>query len=419
MRLNNLFLQRFARAQRTNMKYLRLLFNDHFVVFLLIAFGVVVLGYRQLIVSPVLSPIWKSNWWWFVEVIWLLLGLKVGTIVTYLKPADRLYLMGSDHVIIKKYLNHSMTLSTVYGGLWQLAFVAVLIPILVQTHIFSFARMMLLLLFMVSYKWLMLLDRRSTFFVNSKFVWLNTHMIVRRLLLDFLVPGMAITLIRQLPTNLTWVFGSVLISLIVLFGKVTYISESKANRLAIDWPVVVSQAIDHEQRVLHFYATFAEVPNQPRTSKRRRYLDAIIKFLAKRQPIIYRLYLTRFMRDTELLPLIVRLITVAVIILYALNDAPTWLIAGVASLMMYLVVFQLVPLYTTTQQNIWTRLLPIDNRSKQKAFSYLIKQMTVILILLFMCVSAVHGWSMLITVGIVMSIVSLFLNRVYIPQKIK
>jgi len=230
---------------------------------------------------------------------------------------------------------------------------------------------------------------------------------------------MAITLIRQLPTNLTWVFGSVLISLIVLFGKVTYISESKANRLAIDWPVVVSQAIDHEQRVLHFYGTFAEVPNQPRTSKRRRYLDAIIKFLAKRQPIIYRLYLTRFMRDAELLPLIVRLITVAVIILYALNDAPIWLIAGVASLMMYLVVFQLVPLYTTTQQNIWTRLLPIDNRSKQKAFSYLIKQMTVILIVIFMCVSAVHGWSMLITVGIVMSIVSLFLNRVYIPQKIK
>ncbi|CAM3156702.1 ABC transporter permease [Leuconostoc rapi] len=419
MTLNNLFMQRFARAQRTNMKYLRLLFNDHFVVFLLIAFGVGVLGYRQLITSPILNSILQSNCWWLVEVLWMLLGLQVGTIVTYLKPADRLYLMGSDQIIIKKYFNHSMILSTIYGALWQLAFVVVLTPILVQSHRFTLTRMMLLLLFMVSYKWLLLLATRATFFVNPRLVWLESHVIARRLLLNFLVPAMMTTLIRQLPSDFIWMFGSVWMILIVLLGRVTYISESRSNSLAIDWPVAVSQAIDHEQRVLHFYATFAEVPNQPRTSKRRHYLDVIIKWLAKRQPVIYRLYLTRFMRDTELLPLIMRLITVAIIILYALNDVPTWLIAGIASLMMYLVIFQLVPLYTTTQQNIWTRLLPIDNKSNQKAFSHLIKQMMMILIVLFTCVSAIHGWMALIAVGITMCVVSLFLNRVYIPQKIK
>ena len=45
MKINDLFVQRFVRAQNINIKYLKLLFNDHFVVFLLIAFGASVLGY--------------------------------------------------------------------------------------------------------------------------------------------------------------------------------------------------------------------------------------------------------------------------------------------------------------------------------------------------------------------------------------
>ena len=51
MALNKLFMQRFARNQRTNLKYLRLLFNDHFIVFLMIAIGGLLLAYRQLFVT--------------------------------------------------------------------------------------------------------------------------------------------------------------------------------------------------------------------------------------------------------------------------------------------------------------------------------------------------------------------------------
>lgn len=411
-------MQRFLQAQRTNMKYLRLLFNDHFVVFLLIAFGVGVLGYRQLIISPSLNVIWQSNWWRLIEVIWLLLGLQVGTIVSYLKPADRLYLMGSDQIIIRNYFNHSMILSVIYASVWQIVFVAMLIPILLQTYM-TFTSLIVLMLFMVCYKWLLLLTTRDSFFINTRFVGFESHSVIQKLLLRFLLPALAIVLLINVSLNHIWLFGIVWLILVVVLVKITHISESKSYSLAINWPIVVAQAMAHEQRVLRFYATFAEVPNQLRTSKRRRYLDKVINLLAKEQTSIYRLYVTRFVRDAELLPLVIRLVSVGVIILYALNHAPIWLITGIASLMLYLVVFQIVPLYTTTEQNIWTRLLPIDSKSKQEAFSHVMNQIMAIIIVLLMCINAIHGWAVIITVGITMSIVGLFLNHFYIPSKIK
>ncbi|CAM3012322.1 ABC transporter permease [Leuconostoc gasicomitatum] len=419
MKINDLFVQRFVRAQNINIKYLKLLFNDHFVVFLLIAFGASVLGYRQLILSPQLTLIWQSAWWQLFDVLWLIIGLQMGTLVTYFKPADRLYLLSNDYFIAKSYMKRSIEVSTVFASVWQVIFVILLVPVFWQTHVFSFWRVGTLLLFTLSYKLLLLLLLRDSLFLKPRVNLLKYHSRIKYVLFNVIVPGTIMTLILQLPSESIWIFACSWLIVASVCGYFFYIDDKKAGQLALDWTKIVSQAIEHEQRVLHFYATFAEVPNQSRTIKRRKYLDFMIRKLTKQHQVMYRLYLIRLIRVTEVLPLLVRLELVGAVVMYALLRAPIWLIATIAAMTMYLIIFQMIPIYSNTKQKLWTQLLPIDEKAKQKSFQQLAKQVMFMTTILLAMVSLSHGWLTAIVVIIVMYAIGIFLNKLYIPKKIK
>ncbi|MFH0349346.1 ABC transporter permease [Leuconostoc citreum] len=66
--------------------------------------------------------------------------------------------------------------------------------------------------------------------------------------------------------------------------------------------------------------------------------------------MMYSLYLLRLARGTELLSLILRLTIVGGLLIAALSTAPKWVILSIAGLMLYLVAFQLLPLFRETEQ---------------------------------------------------------------------
>ena len=96
MAMTKLFAARWHQANHITVTYLKRLFNDHFLVFLVIAFGAGVLGYRELLTDPRYMQLWQSPWLIAAVVLWLVVGLQFGTLITYFKPADALFLMGSD-----------------------------------------------------------------------------------------------------------------------------------------------------------------------------------------------------------------------------------------------------------------------------------------------------------------------------------
>lgn len=416
---DNIFMKRFVRAQGTNIKYLRLLFNDHFIIFLLIAFGGAILGYRQLLVSPQFEVMWHSQWWQLVDILWLVLGLQMGTLVTYFKPADRFYFMAIDQKIAQKYLSKSIIVSTVYGFLWQVAFAALLIPILWQTQTFAVWRFIILMSFMISYKWLLLLLTREQLFLVPRFRFLVRQTRVERLFFNFVIPAIIIILLFHLPEFFTWLIIAVWFVFALLVGYFSRINRVRSQMLAIDWLRAIPQSLAHEQHILHFYATFAEVPKQSRTIKRRRYFDFIITGLTKHQPVLYRLYLIRLVRDTEILPLLVRLILVGSVVIYALQGIPMYMLASIAALIIYLIIFQMLPIYSTTRQVLWTRIVPQDEKVKQLAFRKLIKQVILVTILMLTISSIVHGWLAVISVLAMTVVVGIVLDSVYVPQKLK
>jgi len=195
------------------------------------------------------------------------------------------------------------------------------------------------------------------------------------------------------------------------------VTEVKSELFAIDWLRATAQAQIQQQRTLHFFALFAEVPHQPKTIKRRRYLDFLLKRLIKGQSSMFRLYLIRLARDTEILPLIVRLLLVGVVLIIALKSAPLWLITTIAAAILYLMTFQMLPLYDDTHQNLWTRLMPVSKTERLKSFAsvQIIVAVPVILILV-MIVIFIRPLKEMAVILATMLLVEFIMFKFYIPK---
>lgn len=424
MKASDLFWRRFRDEQRTSAKYLRLLFNDHFVIFLIIALGGIVLAYRELLSTPQSMMFWRSNWWQVIIITWLLIGLQIGDLITYFKPADRLYLLGNDSEIIKKYLTRSVNLSILYASVWQAVFVGTIIPILLRIYVSGLLRISSLLIFAISYKLLLLLFERDKLFLKQRVQTITifeANSTAEGLLFRVLLPSIFLEFILILTQTQVYILMSAWLVLMVVTAYYFHISNHKANSFAINWAIATQQAQQQKQRVLHFFALFAEIPNQPKSIKRRRYLDFCLQRLIKNKPAMLRLYWTRLARDTEILPLVLRLIIVGMIIVGVLQTAPDWLVAVVGALTVYLVNFQLLPLFSDTQKKIWTRLMPITNSQKQSAFIQVHRLVNYIVCTLLIVTVAVTSGSLqrILLLFVLLIVVTIALQKSYIPYMIK
>ncbi|MCC8439091.1 MULTISPECIES: ABC transporter permease [Leuconostoc] len=420
MKVDSLFQERLRRAQKTNVRYLRLLFNDHFILFLMIALGAGILGYRDLLTAHQSVTYWHSIWWQAISIVWLLVGLQFGNLVTYFKPADRLYLFANDHDIIKSYLAMAMRLSAFYASVWQMIFIAVIAPILWRMDVDNWSRLFFLIIFVISYKMLLLMYERDKLFLKSRRLTIaifEPDAIAEKILFRFLVPGTLLAFIIGLSTDQS----NVMVIIWLLFAGIVVryfaVTESKSQLFAIDWLRATSQAQVQQQRTLHFFALFAEVPHQPKTIKRRRYLDSLLKRLTKGQGSLFQLFLTRLARDTEILPLIIRLFLVGVVLVIALKSAPLWLIMIIAAAVLYLITFQMLPLYDDTQKNLWTRLIPISKVERLKSFARV--QMIVaipVILMMFVIVLFIRPLNETPVILVTMLIVEFIMLKFYIPK---
>nr|WP_054723091.1 ABC transporter permease [Lacticaseibacillus nasuensis] len=86
--MNELWRKRLRAHLRGQMKYLRLVFNDHFVLVLIILFGALLYGYSQVLKSLTVS-------WWLVPLVALALSLvgQLGGLASLAEPADATFLL--------------------------------------------------------------------------------------------------------------------------------------------------------------------------------------------------------------------------------------------------------------------------------------------------------------------------------------
>ncbi|MFQ7325221.1 MAG: ABC transporter permease, partial [Streptococcus xiaochunlingii] len=106
------------------LKYFRYVFNDHFVLFLLIFLGFLAVQYSQFLRS---LPKDKSLLLLVLALAPLLL-LPIGSIATYFEKPDMIFLLAKEEEL-KGYLNQQILRATIFWGIVQTLVLVLFVPL--------------------------------------------------------------------------------------------------------------------------------------------------------------------------------------------------------------------------------------------------------------------------------------------------
>lgn len=380
-----------------SLKYLVLVFNDFFILALIFLFGAIMFWYAQAMKTM------PSQLWFYRPLVGAILWLPllVGKLATMLKPADLQFLLPQDEQI-EKYLKPMLNYSLVVPGIILVLLAGILFPFaIVKAKIAPFEYVLGVFGVFVA-KILQLKIMEHNLFFNRKVSLLAFNLV---LLLAFII-GMT-----SIP-----IFYAVLFLLVICVSLL--ILKPHHDKL-FDWQYAVELEQKRKSRVYSAFSMFTDVKEKKVTIKRRKYLDFLLpKSLARENPNRF-LYRRSLLRNPENISLLARMTAFAVLISWLVQN---WLWALVLScLVIFLTVYQLLPMVSEFDSNIMYRIYPIQRSNRGKD---LVVVLALALVLQWLIISVF--WLLVLPINLnlleasaMLLIFSLLIGQIYLPAKIK
>ncbi|WEV40951.1 ABC transporter permease [Lactobacillus sp. ESL0681] len=389
--------KRLQKNFRKSLKYLTLVFNDFFVLALIFLFGALMFWYAQ---SMKTMP---QGLWFYRPLVGAILWLPLlmGNLVTLIDRADLQFLLPQDEQMLE-YLKPMVYYSLLLPIFMTLVIAGILFPFATIKAEISPLIYGASLLAVLAAKVLQLqLSQRNLYFGKKlNLTWLNLAF-----LLIFVI-GM------WLPISMVVVTILLLAAVVLLHAKPT------ATKL-FDWQYAVNQENKRKNRVYAAFSMFTDVKEKRVSIKRRKYLDFLLpKSLSKENPNKF-LYRRSLLRNPENLNLLVRMTMFAVLISWLVQET-SWAL-GLACLVIFLTVYQLLPMAEEFDDNLMYRVYPIDRGKRGQdliavlTFGLLLQWL--IVSLFWLLILPINGqlWA---AIGILL-VFSLCITRIYLPYKIK
>lgn len=396
-----LWQKRVQKHIQEQVKYLRLVFNDHFVIAIIFLLGA--LGYTYANAVKGLDP----QAWWLKPVLSLVLLVAVsfGRLATLLKEADSVFLLPKESGLVT-YLKSARLYSS-WLPLIAMAFVTLLVaPLLLITKTVPAWHIAVALITLVIIK-----DRRFSIQLRQWYQADETQATkVLSLILDLAI------IASQLYQWLNLV--GVLVALGLAYYQRQQLARVQKTQL-FDWLAAVGAEDSRMGRIYRLYNLFTDVPGLSSQVKRRRYLDGLLKPITAKPANTYLyLYARGFLRGTEFSGLYIRLVVLGGIILCFSHI--WWLSLALGLLLIYLVGFQLLPFYNQYDQIIFTHLYPVSTTKRIQAFSQLMRTLLLLQALLFSVILLV---TLGMTIQVGLSVLALFVLVIgfvqfYLPKRL-
>lgn len=345
----DLFKERLGEHIKLLNRYLRYIFNGHFMIalmFIIIALSV----YYQKWLEDI------PNHFPGGLVIAFVLGVvaSYNPIQTFLKEPDKVFL-----IVKEAEMHQYFRLALVYNFAFQLYLVIIALAAsgpLYGTMYPDAGRyefILLIIIVLILKGWNMAVNWMM-FKVRNPFM-IRLDKVLRTLisisLLYFFIQG-------------TFVYLMVILFFIVTLND--YILSRKQGGLA--WDVLIENDQHRLSAFYRFVSMFAEVPQLTRRLKKHRLLSKIVHAFSpfKHGSTFDYLYRLTFIRSNDYLGLFVRLTVIGALLIYVLPNP--WLKIAMALLFLYMTSFQLIPLYYHHRTSIWIDMYPIETSMKKRAF---------------------------------------------------
>lgn len=399
--MRDLFKKRLNLHQRHMQKYLRYVFNDHFVLICVFLLGGVGLYYSEFI-KTLPNNFWPAT---LVVLVALLAVLPIGHFATLTQEADIVFLLPKERAL-KDYFKAAFNYSLVLPFFVELLILGFLMPLLVATSSLGFSAFFILLLSMWCLK-----------FAHLKIATLKIYQVTT-------------TFLKQ--AELTW-FGVAIISLAagiflnpflgLVFASITAVVTQQVvakREDNLDWEKMIDKEKSRLHRIYQFINLFTDVPEITATVKRRAYLDGLLQKIKSQQSNTYLyLYTRRFVRGSEYSGLFIRLIFIGSLLLYFVHDL--YFSVGLGILFIYMIGFQLIPLYNQFRYMVLTQLYPVSSQQKAKALQFLLVVLLSVAAVIFAISAgfALSLWTERFLVIAAYFLMVFFFTHWYVPSRLK
>lgn len=400
--MTNLFKKRLSSHLKEMFKYLRLVFNDHFIFALLIMIGG--LGYAY---SNLLKTL-HANVWWSQPIIILvmLVLLQIGRLATLLEDADVVFLLPKEHAM-HSYFIASKRYSETLAEICQIFGLFILLPFIQATDPLSVAALAGLAVTQIVLKdaWLMA-NLMNHYRFSQR--WLH-----QPVWFQWLVPAVVLII---------GVYVTPLASVVLALGAdgILRMLAYGWQQQAFDWRAAIGQENNRMLGVYRFFNLFTNVPMLKGVAKRRKYMDGLLRLVTIKPENTYLyLYSRGMVRSGEFSGLYSRLTILGMILLYFIHG--TWLPVLLAALFMYLIGFQLIPSFWQFDDIVFTHLYPITNEQRIANFKKLLRTLLIVTGVLFLVMVAVSDFQLeVILITAVVEIVEIFgMVSYYLPLRLR
>lgn len=354
--------KRLSRHLSKMMKYMRYVFNDHFILVCVFLLGGLGFYYSQIIKTLPSGFVWGRP---LVMVAWLLV-LQLGGLATLAEEADKVFLLPKERQM-DQYLWRAMGYSSLLPAVSLLLLGGMTMPLVVLSSAWSFNSFLIFYLMLVALKESHLLIQRNGLYQNQgkQRLLLSVWLLIS---LGSMAVGLYLT-----------PFAGLGLALVLLAG---FFFSLRNQSEPLDWEKMVRQEQLRMHRIYQFIHLFTDVPEITSSVKRRKFWDSLLQKVQRTSENTYfYLYLRSFLRGSEYSGLFLRLVVVAGVVLLLLQEF--WIALGIAVLFIYLIGFQLIPIYAQFDYMIMTQLYPIPVSQKRRAVERLISLLLTIAAVLF------------------------------------
>lgn len=394
---------RLSRHLKKMMKYMRYVFNDHFILVCVFLLGGLGFYYSQVLKTLPENFVWGRP---LVLILWLVI-LQIGRLATLAEEADKVFILPKEPEM-RAYLNRALRYS-----IW-LPFVALVLiggmsmPLVVVSTGWEFSTffyfIVMLGLMKISH---LFVQKYELYQISSKeySLWFSL----------WLLSSLGIIALSLYTIPVTGLAGAVV--QVVCFYLVL---QKKEQAVSLDWEKMIRKEKSRMHRIYQFIHLFTDVPEISSSVKRRKLLDPVLVKIKKNSQNTYLyLYARSFLRGSEYSGLFIRLVLVGGVILFFLKEF--WISMGVSVLFVYLIGFQLIPIYTQFDYMVMTRLYPVPNSQKKQAVSKLVTILlfvAAVLFSIFVLIALPDVKESLIIIGALLIEVVLF-AKFYVPYRLK
>lgn len=389
--------KRLSQNFKKQVRFLSLVFNDFFILAIIFLFGAMMFWYAKMLKQI------PNNLWFYRLLAGAIIFLPYlfGRLATLLENADEQFLFTQDQALVKylmPLLRYSMILPTVLLILTSVIlfpFVLVKTPVTLSTYIS-------LLILLLCAKYIQLLLKMNGLYFNHR-----RHLIGYNLLVFVMIEF-------TLYSNAS--YFALLLILILL--PIWYYNSITNNDL-FDWNYAISYENTRKNLIYSIYSLFTDVPDKGIVIKRRKYLDILLPKNLINEDANSFLYRRTLLRNPEYLNLIVRMMVFGILIAIVVQNQ-VW-VTIMSCLIMYLLIYQLLPVVNAYKRNVMYHVQPINTTSKYLALIKVIRYVIFIeVIVLGLSWLIIFKNKILVFANIAIFIVfSLILMFAYLPNKIK